>query len=86
MKVKKIPMRKCVGCGENIEKNSLIRIVKDKENNIFVDKTGKANGRGVYLHKSEECFNRAFKNKELERSLKSKISKEIYDELIKILE
>lgn len=86
MKVKKTPMRKCVGCKENAEKNDLIRIVKDKAENIFIDKSGKANGRGVYIHNDNNCLEKAFKNKELERSLKCKINKDIYDELNKVIE
>lgn len=85
MTKKKIPTRKCVGCGNNIEKNNLIRIVKNKENEIFIDKTSKANGRGVYICNSPDCLEKAKNNKELERSLKSKVEKEIYDELIDIL-
>lgn len=86
MKVKKVPMRKCVGCQENVEKNSLIRIVKDKENNIFIDENGKANGRGVYIHKDKNCLEKAYKNKELERSLKCRIDKDIYDGLSEIID
>ncbi len=81
MKTKKIPTRRCVGCGENIPKKNLLRIVKNKDNEIFLDPTGKANGRGVYLCDSIECFEKARKNKELEKSLKSKIDEDIYEEL-----
>lgn len=86
MKAKKIPMRKCVGCKENAEKKELIRIVKDKDDNIFVDESGKANGRGVYIHKDSNCLESAFTKKELERSLRCKIDKDIYDELNKVIE
>lgn len=85
MKTKKIPIRKCVGCKESAEKNELIRIVKDKTDNIFIDESLKANGRGVYIHKDSSCLEKAFTNKELERSLKCKINKEIYDELNKVI-
>lgn len=81
MKIKKTPTRKCVGCGENIVKKDLIRIVKNKEGEIFVDTTGKANGRGVYICNSVECFEKAKVNRELEKSLKSKIGEDIYDDL-----
>lgn len=86
MKAKKVVMRKCVGCQENVEKNQLIRIVKDKDDNIFVDLTAKANGRGVYIHKDKQCLEKAYKNKELERSLRCKIDKDIYDELNEIID
>ena len=47
--MKKIPQRTCVGCNSQKSKNELIRIVMDKDGNISVDKTGKANGRGAYI-------------------------------------
>lgn len=83
--MKKVPNRKCVSCGENKDKKSLVRIVKNKENEIFIDETGKANGRGMYICKNKECIDKAIKNKEIERSLKSKIEKDIYNELEEIL-
>lgn len=81
MKVKKIPMRMCNGCMEMKPKNELIRVVKDKEDNISVDLTGKKAGRGAYICKSEECLEKAFKARRLNRSLSSNISEEIYQRL-----
>ncbi|MFR5263862.1 RNase P modulator RnpM [Clostridium sp.] len=81
MKVKKIPMRMCNGCMEMKPKNELIRVVKDKEDNISVDLTGKKAGRGAYICKSEECLEKAFKARRLNRSLSSNISEEIYQKL-----
>ena len=74
---KKIPMRKCVGCGEMKEKKDLIRVIKTPEDEILLDKTGRANGRGAYICNSKECFARAVKNKGLERSLKSRIPDDV---------
>lgn len=81
-KIKKIPMRKCIGCGENKPKKELIRVVKNKENEIFLDKTGKANGRGAYLCYDENCLNKAIKSKALNRAFESNID----EETIKTLE
>ncbi|WP_055070964.1 RNase P modulator RnpM [Clostridium massiliamazoniense] len=81
MKIKKIPMRMCNGCMEMKPKNELIRVVKDKEDNISVDLTGKKAGRGAYICKSEECLEKAFKARRLNRSLSSNISEEIYQRL-----
>lgn len=81
MKMKKIPMRMCNGCMEMKPKNELIRVVRDKEDNISVDLTGKKAGRGAYICKSEECLAKAFKAKRLNRSLSSNISEEIYEKL-----
>ena len=69
MKVKKIPMRMCNGCMEMKPKNELIRVVKDKEDNISVDLTGKKSGRGAYICKSVECLEKAFKAKRLNKNL-----------------
>lgn len=81
MYLKVIPERTCIGCNEKKEKKELIRIVKDKEGNINVDKTGKANGRGAYICKNIECLEKAIKSKKLERSLKTKIDSEVYESL-----
>lgn len=81
MKVKKIPKRMCTGCSEMKPKKELLRIVKNKENEISIDLTGKKPGRGAYICKNVECFQVAFKSKRLEKNLGSKISDEIYDRL-----
>lgn len=85
MKVKKIPVRKCVGCGEGKPKKELIRIVKNKENEIFVDTNGKANGRGVYICSSLDCLEKAQKAKKINRALKTDIPNDIYDEITKVI-
>ncbi|MGL4761407.1 MAG: RNase P modulator RnpM [Sarcina sp.] len=81
MKVKKVPMRMCNGCMEMKPKKELIRIVKDKENNISVDLTGKMAGRGAYICKDASCLQAAFKAKRLNRNLSSNIDTEIYERL-----
>ena len=81
---KKIPMRKCTGCGEMKEKRTMMRILKCDEG-IVLDTTGKKNGRGAYLCKRTECFLMAVKNKGLERSLKVQIPEEVYETLEKEL-
>ena len=81
--LKKIPQRTCVGCNSQKNKNELIRIVIDKEGNISVDKTGRANGRGAYICNDPDCLEKAIKSKRIERSFETIISEEIYDELRK---
>ncbi len=83
--VKKIPQRQCIGCGEMKNKKEMIRVIKTPEDTIMLDTTGKKNGRGAYLCKSEECFLKAVKSKGLERSLKVSIPPEVYEELKKEL-
>lgn len=83
--MKKIPKRKCVGCGENKPQKELIRIVKNKEKGILIDQTNKINGRGVYICKSADCLKKARENKEIEKNLRNKINEEIYNELEEII-
>ena len=78
---KKVPMRKCVGCGEMKSKKEMMRVLKTAENEIVLDTTGRKNGRGAYLCFSKECLQDAEKNRGLERSLKMAIPKEVYESL-----
>ena len=80
---KKIPMRKCVGCGEMKPKKELMRILRTQDGEFMTDTTGKKNGRGAYICCSGECFQKAVKNKGLERSFKQAIPQEVYDRLEK---
>ena len=82
---KKIPMRKCVGCGEMKEKKDLIRVIKTPDSEIMIDLSGKANGGGAYMCRSAECLKKALKNKGLERSLKSKLPQDVYERMEKEL-
>lgn len=81
--VRKIPMRKCIGCSEMKSKKELIRVIKTPEDEILLDATGKKNGRGAYVCRSRECLSKAIKNKGLERSFQMAIPKEVYDSLEK---
>lgn len=80
-KGKKMPERKCVGCGVSKEKKTLIRVVRDPEGNISLDATGKKSGRGAYLCPDPTCFKKARKSKRLEGNLNSVIPEEIYERL-----
>lgn len=85
MAEKKIPLRKCTGCGEMKPKKELIRVLKTGEAEVVLDMTGRKNGRGAYLCNSISCFQKARKTKGLERSLQIKIPDEIYNVLEKEL-
>ena len=78
---KKIPMRRCTGCGEMKEKKELIRIVRTPEGTIMIDRTGKTNGRGAYLCNDLSCLRKARKKRSLQRSLDTPIPDDILDEL-----
>ena len=75
---KKIPMRQCIGCREMKPKRELIRILKNKQQELSVDRTGKKNGRGAYICPSMDCFHLAIKQKGLERSFQMSIPPEFY--------
>ncbi len=77
--VKKIPDRMCISCREMKPKKELLRIVSDKEGNIFLDTTGRANGRGAYICKSDECILKAKKIKALERTFKRQMPEDIWE-------
>ena len=83
--VKKVPLRKCTGCGQMKSKREMLRVLKITENEILFDRTGKKNGRGAYLCCNRECLEKAFKNRGLERSLKCQIPVEIIESLKKEL-
>ncbi|HEY8499559.1 MAG TPA: YlxR family protein [Clostridia bacterium] len=86
MKRKKVPLRRCIGCMEMKEKKELIRVVKSPEGEIFLDETGRKNGRGAYLCKNLSCFRKAQKSKALNREFKTEIPDDIYRSLEKQLE
>lgn len=69
--------------GEQLPKKELIRVVRNKEGEVFVDPTGKANGRGAYLKRSEEAIALAKKKGVLNRALQAEVPDEIYEELLK---
>lgn len=86
MKKKKIPMRMCLGCRESKPKKTLIRIVKNKENEISVDFTGKMHGRGAYICRDKMCLDKVIKEKRLEKYFEMVINTEIFDILKKQME
>ena len=87
MKQKKIPMRTCVVTKEKCEKRDLFRIVRNKEGEVFVDKTfdGKQNGKGCYLKKDNDVIEVAKNSKILDRALEIAVPDSIYEELFAIL-
>ena len=97
MQNKKVPLRKCTGCGEMKEKRELIRVVKapekkDENGNVIsggeisLDLTGRKSGRGAYVCKNADCFEKARKARRFERSLSCKIPEDVYEQMSKELE
>ncbi|MBQ6893180.1 MAG: YlxR family protein [Oscillospiraceae bacterium] len=77
-KIKKIPQRKCVGCGERRDKGDLWRVVKSPDGAVSLDKTGKVPGRGAYICHSVACLKKAIKAHRLESNLECAIPEEVY--------
>jgi len=80
-KQKKIPERRCTGCGESFPKRELIRVVRSPEGEVSIDFTGKKSGRGAYICPKSACFKKARKQGRIARSLEVTISDELYDAL-----
>jgi predicted RNA-binding protein YlxR (DUF448 family) len=78
MQRKKVPMRMCTGCGEMKPKKELVRIVRNAQGEISLDKTGKKPGRGAYICKDTQCLKKAKKSKRLERAFGCTVPDEIY--------
>ena len=83
--MKKVVLRKCVATFEQLEKKELLRVVKNKEGQVFVDLTGRANGRGAYLKKSKEALEIARKKISLARALECEIPETVYQEIENII-
>lgn len=80
-RVKKIPLRTCIVCKESFPKKNLLRIVKNNEGNVFIDKTGRANGRGAYLCDNPSCMEACIKKKILNKAFKCMLEDKIYENL-----
>ena len=75
---KKIPERRCVGCGEHFPKSALVRVVRRPEGEVVLDKTGKLSGRGAYLCPKAECLKKAQKARRLENALSCGMPDEVF--------
>ena len=83
--MKKIPQRKCVGCGEMKSKKELIRVVRSPEGDISLDLTGKKAGRGAYVCPDKECITKAYKGHRLEKALDKQVNDDVYKKLLEEL-
>ena len=83
---KKIPVRQCLGCREHKPKRELIRVVRSPEDEVSLDRTGKANGRGAYLCRSADCLRRAVKSKALSRAFGTEVPEDVLSRLEKEME
>ena len=81
MENRKEKLRMCIVCRGQSDKKVLLRIVKNKDGEIFVDKTGKANGRGAYVCKEKACFEKLCKTKALNRAFKCNVPESVYQKI-----
>lgn len=80
-KTKKIPERRCIGCGDTKPKPELIRVVRSPDGVVSIDPTGKKSGRGAYICRKSTCLKRAVKSKQLGRNLNCEIPEEVLERL-----
>lgn len=77
----RVGTRTCVACRQEAGKGSLVRLVRTADGSAAVDLTGRAQGRGAYLHRDPSCVEIARKKKALDRALKATVSAEVWAQL-----
>ena len=87
-KIKKIPMRQCLGCNEHKPKLELLRVVRPPEEGaaVSLDTTGRKSGRGAYICRDVKCLRKARKSRRIESALECSIPDEVYDQMEKELQ
>ena len=81
MKAKKIPVRMCVACREMKPKKEMLRVVRPKEGDVFIDLTGKAAGRGAYVCNDPACIGKLKKGRLLNKVFSAEIPAEVYEKI-----
>ena len=81
--IKKLPERRCAGCGEHFPKRDLVRVLRKPDGQIVLDLTGKISGRGAYVCRSVDCLKKARRSLRIETSLDCSIPDEVYAEMEK---
>ena len=76
-----VPQRTCIACRTTESKRGLIRVVRTPEGRVEIDPTGKKNGRGAYVHETQDCWGEALKRERLARALKVTIEQGDYERL-----
>lgn len=84
-KKRKVPLRKCIITNDMKAKEELIRIVRTKEGEVFVDSKGKKNGRGAYVSIDEKVVEQARETRAIESHFKINEIDHIYDDLMKVV-
>lgn len=84
-KVRKIPVRQCLGCNEHKPKKEMLRVLRTPDGEIILDFTGKKSGRGAYICPKTSCLKRARKSRRIDRALECDIPDEVYDAMERAL-
>ena len=74
-------VRRCAACRRHSPKEELVRVCRSADGRIFVDETGKAPGRGAWLHRTPECIALAAKKKALNAAFGCAVPGSVYGEL-----
>ena len=78
---RKMPERRCIGCGQHFPKSSLVRIVRTPDGTVKLDFVGKVSGRGAYLCPKASCLARLQKSKRAEKVLECPIPETVYQSI-----
>ena len=81
MQKRRIPLRKCTGCGEMKSKKELVRVVRSPEGEVSLDLYGRKAGRGAYVCHNIECLKAARRAKRFERALDCPIPNEVFEKM-----
>ncbi len=79
---KHVPQRTCIVCRQKKDKRRLIRIVRDRDTGVFVDLSGKHNGRGAYLCPELNCWDKALNKNVLDHALRTEVSEAEKEKII----
>lgn len=77
--------RKCAACRQHSDKSGMLRVCRDRNGNIFVDESGKADGRGVWVHRSKECLDLLVKKRGLNAAFGTAVDEQVYGRLYELL-
>ncbi|MGE0702010.1 MAG: RNase P modulator RnpM [Hyphomicrobiaceae bacterium] len=75
-KPRHVPQRTCIACRQEAGKRSLVRVVRTPDQRVAVDPSGKANGRGAYVHANRACWEKALKGATMKNALKITLAAE----------
>ena len=72
-----------MACGKIKTKRELIRLVRNPDSSLEIDTSGRKAGRGAYICRELKCWESGLKGKRLERALRSCITQDNRERLVK---